>query len=550
MKNIAKYFILAATASTMFATSCIEETEPTTLATEEQLGSSAKATEALLAAMPSFFNVYDNLGTSRHNDFGYSSVMHVRDVMTADMTIVESDYDWFQRWETNTYQGDSYYFTRLVYNYYFKFIQTTNNIAGAVDEETATDLQKFYLGNALAFRALCYLDVARMYEFLPSDVIPGDASILNLTVPVVTEKTAQSDAQNNPRVSHKEMYEFILNDLCKAEQYIGLSSRIDKTYPDLTAVYGLKSRLFLWDQQYDSAAIYARKAIDLNKYRPTTKEEWLDVTTGFNTLSEASWIWGSQLVAEDDAVQTGICNWTSWMSPEAYYGYASAGPMPMIDAQLYNSISDDDWRKLSFIAPANSPLAGQTPLVQSYEYGLYMDGLYYILNANNQYYAAFPEYTGVKFRPNQGNLNEYAVGSASAFPVMRIEEMYFTEAEAYCLLGDPAKAKELLNAFMQTYRYSTYTGINGTSQDAVFNEIFKQKRMEFWGEGITFYDYKSLNLSVDRQYDGNNYQGLATFKTNGRPAWMSLVIPNSETNYNTAIVNNPDPSDLYTPLTE
>lgn len=517
--------------------SCLDETQPTKEATSDQLGASAKATEALLWAMPAFANNVDTQGSGASYDWGYGSMMHIRDVMTDDMAVVGSSYDWYSRWSQNVGLGDSYAATQFIWNFHYKFIQTANNVIRAVDEESAGTLQLGYLGVAYAFRALVYLDLAQMFEFLPNDAINSiNASkndVLNLTVPIVTETTTEVEARKNPRVSRQVMSEFILADLNKAEELLANYSRSKKNLPDLSVTYGLKARYYMWLGDYENAKIYARKAIDLGIYRPTTKDEWLNTTTGFNTLSNESWMLGSQYMKEDEAVQSGILNWTSWMAPEALFGYANAGPMPMINASLYAQISNDDFRKLSFIAPEGHELAGKTPLI------------------DNDWLEAsdVSDYVGVKFRPAEGNGDVSTTGAASAYPLMRIEEMYLIEAEA-AAHSNAAEGKNLLEKFMQTYRYSSYKCLVTSSEDVV-NEVFLQKRIEFWGEGIIYFDYKRLNKGVTRGYEGTNYPAPTRFNVKGRPAWMNFVIVKNEGNNNPAVIgfNNPDPSGVYTPWT-
>ena len=69
--------------------------------------------------------------------------------------------------------------------------------------------------------------------------------------------------------------------------------------------------------------------------------------------------------AEDNQVQTGIVNWTSWMSNEATYGYTAAEPHLMINKRTYDRISDTDFRKKLWKAPAGSALEGQTPFIDA-----------------------------------------------------------------------------------------------------------------------------------------------------------------------------------------
>ena len=79
-----------------------------------------------------------------------------------------------------------------------------------------------------------------------------------------------------------------------------------------------------------------------------------------------------------------------------------------------------------------------------------------------------------------------------------------------------------------------------------------QKRVELWGEGLTFFDIKRLDMSVTRGYPGTNFKEPARLNTNGRPAWlnMSIVVTEERNNKALAGFENPDPSGAYTPWTE
>jgi hypothetical protein len=161
--------------------------------------------------------------------------------------------------------------------------------------------------------------------------------------------------------------------------------------------------------------------------------------------------------------------------------------------------------------------------------------------------SGIPAYASIKFRPNKGDINTSSVGAASAFPVMRVEEMYFIEAEA-AAHQDPERGKELLVNFMTKYRDPQYVCKANNKAD-IIDEIVFQKRVELWGEGQSFFDIKRLNMSVTRGYEGTDHEDLARFNTNGRPAWMNWCIVKNEENNNSALKGwgNPDPSDKYTP---
>lgn len=318
------------------------------------------------------------------------------------------------------------------------------------------------------------------------------------------------------------MAKFIEDDLNKAEEYVKFSTEKTNILPDLACVYGLKARLYMWLEDYTNAAKYAKLAFKTTSSKPMTESDCLDAQKGFNDLSK--WMWGAKQTSEDDAVKTGIVNWTSWACNETTFGYAGVGAYNLIDANLYSQIDDKDFRKKEFIGP-NGPSKDQN-----------------ILTDLQQAYAS------IKFRPNEGNADSYQTGAASAYPIMRIEEMYFIWAEAEAHL-DAAKGKEDLIKVMTTIlkRNPDYA-FSGTTTEEVVNEIVKQKRIELFGEGQTFFDIKRLNMSVDRTYNGNNWIPLARLKTDGRPAWMNWVIPQNEEKNNSALAdyNNPDPSDVYT----
>ena len=168
--NISKLLAgICLSSSLVMTTGCIEETFPTSVATEDQVTSSDMAAAAMLWAMPASLNVLGVVSSDYHWDWGYGSIMHIRDVMTADMAVISHSYDWFSSWEENTYQGESYVYPQFIWNYYWQAVLTTNKLIAALDPETASETQVGYLAAAHAFRAFFYLDMARMLEFLPND---------------------------------------------------------------------------------------------------------------------------------------------------------------------------------------------------------------------------------------------------------------------------------------------------------------------------------------------------------------------------------------------
>ena len=521
----------AVAACALTLTGCVEETLPQSdMATDEIVAESTSATEGLANGMPAY--VTDVWSTSSHCYFGYPAEMIVRDMLTGDYTHVgETGYSHFISWNRNQYMGQDYMKQQFHWNYYYGFLSSVNGVIRAIDEETAAPGPLGYLGTALAYRAMLYLDLARMYEFLPNDKFPDGKNsegntVLNLTVPIVDHLITEKEAEDNPRATREEMFAFILGDLDKAEKYIvNQTNTNNNSMPDLACVYGLKARLYMWVEQYDKAQEFARKAITAAKVAPISEGRALGIATGYNTSSD--FMWCANQNSETYAVQTGIINWTSWVSNQTTFGYTGASTMlhVVMDKSMYERISDTDWRKKQWVAPAGSALEGQTPFMSELDK------------------ETMPAYASVKFRPNAGDAEDYLTGAASAVPLMRVEEMYFIEAEAAEHVA-AGTGIALLTDFMKQYRDPAYAY---AGEDAI-DEIVFQKRVELWGEGHTFFDIKRLNMSVTRGYEGTNWQDTQTLlNTNGRPAWTNYVIVKTEAANNAALVNfnNPDPSDLY-----
>lgn len=531
--NMNKYgFGAIVLAVSLTLTGCIEETFPTDAATPGQVGESEKAVEGLLMGIPA--TLQKRVFSSRQDwDYGYSSIMHIRDVMTQDLaTANDNQYNQYGYWGSNQLQGVDYVFAQYLWTAQTKYVNSTNVLIRSVDPETASPNLLGYLGAAYAYRAMFYLDMAREYEFLVNDgrssINKDGNDVKGLTVPIVDENTDENAARNNPRATREKMGEFIKGDLEKAETYIANLKLSNKSLPHLDCVYGLYARLYMWLENYPEAEKYARKAIDASSVTPMTRENALSTTTGFNDATQ--WMWAIQITQE--TMVSNLQNWISFASCETTWGYSSVdgGCEIMLDKNMYERVSDTDWRKLMWKAPAGSALDGQNTYCDA--------GIG----------AQLKSYSSLKFRPAGGNVSDYSVGGETAYPLMRVEEMYFIEAEA-AAHQDAGRGVQLVESFMKANRDANYT-CKVSSTDDVVEEIVFQKRIELWGEGQAFFDIKRLDLPCTRSYNGSNHLPDEAFNTTGRAAWMNWVIDYYEqtNNYEVTKYNNPDPSDAYDPI--
>ena len=554
MKKISKYifFLLALTV----ASSCIKEVVPVGGSqTQAQVSESKTAMLSMIKAVPASMTTSGTIGYAGsygdHTDFGIPGI-HLRfEHMLEDMaTMAENPfYNRFYAYDMNEAQGYQYTYCAYFWDAYYTWIRLVNDVVLSIkpvvesldgkEDDESIQLRDI-LGQAYAYRAMCYLDLARLYEPKENDYTEVAESILGLTVPIIDENTTIEQTKNNPRVKRDVMYKFIFDDLSKA---LELLNPADVTFsrPTINAVYGMFARAYLElgyandpafprEEAFTKASEYARKVIDEGGFSPLTQSQWEDPVNGFNNAaSNDAWIWGFSLVAENLG---NLLTYVSHISSEASWGYARYAQFG-VSARLYDMIPDTDFRKHSWLDPKKEEyyaykFAGSEKDKQSFLTGM----------------PAAKAYQALKFRPAMGECSDFNIGNAADYCLMRIEEMYFIDMEAQAQLNGIEAGKKLLKDFMTTYRDKKYARNPGTMDDFL-TELLLQKRVEFWGEGILLFDYKRLDAGITRAYPGSNHAGVFKYNTVGRSPQWNIVITRAEFQSNTAINdsnNNPDPS--------
>ncbi|MBR5200609.1 MAG: RagB/SusD family nutrient uptake outer membrane protein [Alistipes sp.] len=530
-------------------TGCIRETLPKESAiTEGQLmaGQAEVVAENLLKGIPSGLMSY--VSGWEHTDFGYHSVGVYNDYACGLMVsngwttglpagynrFYASSYSW-------GYAPNSALPSHVWYNYYPQ-IKACNDVIRIVGDN---ELLQEYVGIARTYRAMMYIDLARMFECLyaENDTNPNYAAdqleVAGLTVPIVDELLDEQGAKNNPRATREEMFNFIFADLAFAEEALADYTSTSITNPDLSVVYGLYARAYLWlggfedglsgelpegNAAYAKAAEYARMAIEAHGGAIMNENEWTSITNGFN-VAASSWMWGLQHSV--DTVINNLFQFTAHMALEADYGYAPLS-QPGVSAKDYERLSDSDFRKKLMKGPEKT----------------YADFQAYT-SMDEGTWSALANYTFFKFRPAGGNRTEYKAAGAVTLPLMRCEEMYFIELEARAHMGEDVMID--LITFMKN-RDPYYA----CKTNDYVDEIIFQKGIEFWGEGIKMFDMKRLDKGYDAAFEGTNYPADARFKIAGRAPWWSYCIPKDETDMNKAAAlqgSNPNPTQAFKPVT-
>ncbi len=532
------------------ATSCIKEIDPqTNYATKEQVanapGAFDNAVSAITATLAGQF-VYAPSDT-RANDFGLPAFYLMRDVSGQDIAYPYTN--WFSGWYCADHLGPSWANSQYPWTYYYKWIKSCNEVISLAGEAPTEDMYNG-LGIAYCMRAYYYLDLARMFAQKPYGVDKNSE-----TVPIVTETTAVADLSNNPRATNQEIYAFILSDLDKAEQYLANYQRTDLLTPDATVAAGLKARCYLDMEDWANAQTYAKKA--QAGYTLMTADQYTDHDLGFNSPNGA-WMLACRYKSDDPNItkNDGDSSWGSHMCIEidpvgSGCGYAANYGQPLcIDYHLYQTIPATDCRKDCYIDFAIDEMATREEKIEALsKYSAHpdwlLDGTGVAAHSNGYIYTVggLP----LKFRVaggEEGRANQY-IGWCAWVPMMRVEEMYLIEAEAAGMQNE-STGIQLLTTFAKTrdanYEYGSHNEAYYNSSTSQFqNEVWWQRRIEFWGEGLATYDIKRLQKGIIRSYAGTNHADQYQWNVEKTPEWMNWCIVQTETNYNFACTNNPEP---------
>lgn len=539
MKNINK--ILATALMSVALVGCNElDTEyEGGLATADQKGATLEAKPELALAGVTGITANSSVFmavTGGHDDFGYPGMMLMFDHLTADMPSRNVGYNHFaayQAYADFNKTGDA---SAIIWHNMYKQINSANAVLQSIPADTENAELKMYRAQALGYRAFDYWVLAQNF----GRTYYGNQS--KPCVPVITdENQTQAAAEGCARNTVQEVYDQIVADLTAAIESCEASGMsVDKLLDvkprrmlNLDALYGLRARVYLTMREYAKAAADASKAIEVSNCSPLTIAEVSK--PGFNGFDH-SWMWGVAIAETDRVVTSGIVNFPSHMCSFAY-GYVTVGAWRTLAQNLFVTIPATDVRK-GWWLDENFESPNITSTQKSY---LHSFGAGSIKDTG----TGILPYTNVKFDAYQSVLGTST--NASDIPLMRIEEMYYIKAEGLAMSGNTGEALKVLSTFEKTYRNPSFTTSAATGED-IQQVIFGKRRIEFWGEGLTWFDVKRLNTGIDRTQAG--FPDAFIYKLapdNDELAWI-FPIPESEVTANKLINEDQNNPTLARPL--
>ena len=324
--------------------------------------------------------------------------------------------------------------TTALWSMAYMTISRANNILEYVDgieEPGVTEEQLGQIkGESLFLRALSYFDLVRMYA-QPYSQAPS-----SMGVPIVLK----TEIVYPPRNTVAEVYDQIVADLLAAEEVISVPGRGTDpvAYASVDAVRALLAKVYLYMENWASAAEYATKVIDSGNYTLYTADEYASV-------------WGTDAASEVIFEVFGDGTQSQWP------GYDEIGYI--FDPEGYGDVCASN--QLLDLFPAND-VRGQ--LYESFE-------------DYTEYYWPL-KYPG-KDKPNVNNI-----------PLLRLSEMYLIRAEA-ALNGASGDALADYNAVLTQRGY-------GPDLTVSLKKVYLERRRELAFEGNQLWDLSRTGRGLNR----------------------------------------------------
>lgn len=480
--KIAKYLTILL-ASGMLTTSCGEdffEDMDSSTATGEQVSNESKKDpqKVLLSQLNGCYSSWNTSypsgvsGFRQHQEVGFGAIMTVADIMSNDISLPLGSGDGYYFDHVLDYNAEQYIRAAWFWDMFYSIIKTSNEVIQVVNENDMSEEQKHYLGQAFAFRGICYAYLAQFYQKTYKD---------NETKPCVpiylTTRENEAGKPNIPgRATVQQVYDQVESDLTKAISYLDGFKRSDKTYIDKQVAEGFLARVYLVMNKWAEAAQMAhaaRQGYTLNDLDEATTWNYQDASN-----HEVMWAF-----IPTDATKLYYASWASWHSYDSP-GYISVYHQ-YIDKALYDAIPSKDVRKSLYVSEEEATDANPAGVSKKFPFVAQWLG--------NVVY-------------------------------MRVSEMYLIEAEASLKAGNPSQTAEVMSEFMPNRVYDWTAPTRGYTAD----DIYQQRRIELWGEGFGYFDCLRLKQDLKRDYEGSNENNATKVNIPADSYKWIFQIPKSE----------------------
>ena len=502
---------------------------------------------------------------SDHDEFGKRSIDMYGDLMCGDMALTSYTYGWF--YTDEQLQGRTER-TGYIWSYYYGMLHNVNAVlksAQGGEAASADNVIKrigsyglptvvhkgkdeviYYTidakGDTLAtyteseaLVANCYAQALTMRGYIYSNLVMMYCDESKKVPDFSKEKRLPLYTESNmddtqPLASTAEVYQQIESDLTTAADYFAAFSEVKRTSKltvDASVAYGILAYSYLNKgrpgsygmedtKSYTNARDYAQLAITNSSATILPRASLYE--TGFNNVSNVSWMWGQDVTVETAG---GLASWFGQCDIHSY-SYAWSGDTKAIDENLFEQIAGTE----EVDGRPNHPFDGRQYWFndgsQNSKYKLCPDGKFF--SAAN---------------PTSTKADDIDREWLSDNVFMRIESMYLIAAEACYRLNDDAEAIKYLTAITDERiatgmesEYATYK--SGLNHSNLLAEIEYNWRVEMWGEGYGLMTFRRLCAEVqgnkDRHRGANHSANGGSTITPGNDYVFQM--PSAEGTYN------------------
>ncbi len=480
-KHLIYFFGILCMFSTAACTGDFLDQGPSNSVDEEELLGSVEGCDLALNGVYRYMYL-----SGSHETFGEMAINLALDLRGEDIVMHAYGNGWFtrdygiqfSRREIDARPND-------IWGFYYHLIFQVNQVLKYIDTAIGDEeLRREVKGQALAIRAYSHHRLVQVFQhtYVGNENASG--------IPIRTRPTFESLG----RSTVAEVYEQIEQDYEEAIEYLQEINRYHPSHLSLASVMGLKARVHLVKNEWKEAADLAREAIQVAEQFGFRLMQGVELHAGFSNANHPEALWA---LAINGQQTTFYASFFSHMDPFAG-GYATIGSFKKATADFLNLIGNNDYRKGVFF-PENTAWGNMI----------------------------IPKFSSQKFR-----LPTYDGSWEGDYLLMRMAELYLIQAEGFAHAGDHARSLSALNALLRT-RIQDHRDIHLTGQELV-DEILKQRRVEFWGEGHRYFDM--MRNKEDLKRSNAHDPGLAQITTMeaGANGWL-MQIPQSELDANTLI---------------
>lgn len=480
MKRIA--FIVFALSVTLMVSSCGKdylELEPQQSVSVGAMMDSPELVEGVLEGLNSAMYNYE---FSQYFGYGAQSLNTMVDFMADDNVSTRplgSSY-WLGTYQWRSARDEKGVLTRRAWFFYYNIIHEANVIIEAANAglEKSASLEGKYrvlLGNAQVFRAYCFFNLTQLYgkRFDPE----GDNSSLGVVLrlaptvdPMPRSTVAECYTQIDEDISNG------LDNILKGRELLQEQKDEEaldlfftrKNWMSIPAAYGVAARIAMVEQKWGDAIDHCDKSLEAAAKMGMRLQSQNELLDGFNSYEAKEWIWGYHQAQDQNLKYAG---WGAHYTANTMSNLKGKRFRMAVNRSLFDKMGEKDVRRKWWVC---KDLGGKKPK-----------------GANKNLFRGDWETTGtcVKY---------WSVGPKTSVMdnvFMRLSEMYYMKAEALARLGKDTEAQTVFNKLMVTRDADYATTLTG---EELVEEIIRNKRIEFYWEGLAFYEMKRLKRIPDR----------------------------------------------------